>query len=59
MIFQQVHGEIYDVDSKMLLKLDELEDHPRFYVRTEEKVAMNAEVQESFQDAEKLYKSFL
>ena len=23
-------GEIYEVDDDMLLKLDELEDHPRF-----------------------------
>lgn len=26
-------GEVYEVDEKMLLKLDELEDHPNFYIR--------------------------
>lgn len=26
-------GEVYDVDSKMLNKLDELEEHPGFYER--------------------------
>lgn len=33
-------GEIYDVDSKMLKKLDELEEHPLFYERTEEEVLL-------------------
>lgn len=33
-------GEIYDVDSDMLKKLDELEEHPKFYERTEEKVLL-------------------
>ncbi|KAG7189140.1 hypothetical protein KM043_008708 [Ampulex compressa] len=35
---KHVIGEIYDVDSKMLKKLDELEEHPDFYERTEEDV---------------------
>lgn len=35
---QFVLGEIYDVDSKMLKRLDELEEHPTFYERTEEDV---------------------
>ncbi|XP_012543559.1 putative gamma-glutamylcyclotransferase CG2811 isoform X2 [Monomorium pharaonis] len=38
-----VFGEIYDVDSKMLTKLDELEEHPQFYERTEEKVLLAPE----------------
>ncbi|XP_015179801.1 PREDICTED: putative gamma-glutamylcyclotransferase CG2811 isoform X2 [Polistes dominula] len=38
-----VMGEIYDVDSKMLTKLDELEEHPNFYKRTEEDVLMAPE----------------
>ncbi|XP_623476.1 putative gamma-glutamylcyclotransferase CG2811 isoform X4 [Apis mellifera] len=33
-----VFGEVYDVDSKMLKKLDELEEHPAFYKRSEENV---------------------
>ncbi|XP_011310621.1 putative gamma-glutamylcyclotransferase CG2811 isoform X2 [Fopius arisanus] len=36
----QVLGEVYDVDSKMMDKLDELEEHPRFYLRTEEDIIM-------------------
>lgn len=36
-------GEIYDVDSNMLKKLDELEEHPKFYKRTEEKVLLAPE----------------
>ncbi|KAI4504740.1 hypothetical protein M0802_000290 [Mischocyttarus mexicanus] len=38
-----VIGEIYDVDSKMLTKLDELEEHPNFYERTQEDVFMAPE----------------
>ncbi|XP_014613992.1 PREDICTED: putative gamma-glutamylcyclotransferase CG2811 isoform X2 [Polistes canadensis] len=38
-----VIGEIYDVDSKMLTKLDELEEHPNFYERTKEDVFMAPE----------------
>ncbi|XP_061939617.1 putative gamma-glutamylcyclotransferase CG2811 isoform X4 [Apis cerana] len=33
-----VFGEVYDVDSKMLKKLDELEEHPAFYKRSEENI---------------------
>lgn len=36
-------GEIYDVDSKMLKKLDELEEHPTFYERTEEEILLTPE----------------
>lgn len=35
-----VFGEVYDVDSKMLMNLDELEEHPSFYVRTEHEVQL-------------------
>ncbi|XP_011160266.1 putative gamma-glutamylcyclotransferase CG2811 isoform X2 [Solenopsis invicta] len=38
-----VLGEIYDVDSNMLKRLDELEEHPKFYERTEEKVLLAPE----------------
>ncbi|CAL1679904.1 unnamed protein product [Lasius platythorax] len=38
-----VLGEIYDVDSKMLKRLDELEEHPTFYERTEEEVLLTPE----------------
>eukprot|EP00092_Neocalanus_flemingeri_P057389 GFUD01068200.1.p1 GENE.GFUD01068200.1~~GFUD01068200.1.p1 ORF type:complete len:156 (+),score=57.77 GFUD01068200.1:70-537(+) len=34
----KIMGEIYEVDEKMLEKLDELEDHPRYYERRIEKV---------------------
>lgn len=40
---QFVLGEIYDVDSKMLKRLDELEEHPTFYERTEEEVLLAPE----------------
>ena len=33
-----IHGEIYEVDQKMLAKLDELEDHPNYYQRRPEMV---------------------
>lgn len=36
-------GEVYDVDSKMLKRLDELEEHPTFYERTEEEVVLAPE----------------
>ncbi|XP_015121544.1 putative gamma-glutamylcyclotransferase CG2811 [Diachasma alloeum] len=36
----QILGELYHVDSKMMDKLDELEKHPSFYVRTEEDIIM-------------------
>ncbi|XP_011701649.1 PREDICTED: putative gamma-glutamylcyclotransferase CG2811 isoform X2 [Wasmannia auropunctata] len=38
-----VFGEIYDVDSDMLKRLDQLEEHPQFYERTEEKVLLAPE----------------
>ncbi|XP_018393960.1 PREDICTED: putative gamma-glutamylcyclotransferase CG2811 isoform X2 [Cyphomyrmex costatus] len=38
-----VFGEIYDVDSNMMERLDELEEHPKFYVRTEETVLLTSE----------------
>ncbi|KAF7992301.1 hypothetical protein HCN44_001626 [Aphidius gifuensis] len=38
--YPSVLGEVYDVDSKMLEKLDELEEHPKFYLRTEENIMM-------------------
>ena len=36
-------GEIYDVDSQMLKRLDALEEHPQFYERTEETVLLASE----------------
>lgn len=38
-----MQGEVYDVDSTMLKKLDELEEHPNFYERTEEDVLLAPE----------------
>ncbi|XP_011053912.1 PREDICTED: putative gamma-glutamylcyclotransferase CG2811 isoform X1 [Acromyrmex echinatior] len=38
-----VFGEIYDVDSQMLKRLDALEEHPQFYERTEETVLLASE----------------
>ncbi|XP_077257393.1 gamma-glutamylaminecyclotransferase isoform X2 [Temnothorax americanus] len=38
-----VLGEIYDVDSNMMKKLDELEEHPKFYERTEEEILLAPE----------------
>lgn len=38
-----VFGEIYDVDSNMLKRLDELEEHPQFYERTEETILLTPE----------------
>ena len=34
-------GELYEVDDKMLAKLDELEDHPNYYQRRIETVIKN------------------
>ena len=31
---QEIHGEVYEVDSKMLQCIDELEEHPDHYTRT-------------------------
>ncbi|XP_051164418.1 putative gamma-glutamylcyclotransferase CG2811 isoform X2 [Leptopilina boulardi] len=44
-IGHQITGEIYDVDSEMLKKLDELEEHPNFYIRTEENILLNSQDQ--------------
>lgn len=33
-------GEVYEVDEKMLEKLDVLEDHPNFYIREIEEVEL-------------------
>ncbi|XP_015428580.1 PREDICTED: putative gamma-glutamylcyclotransferase CG2811 isoform X2 [Dufourea novaeangliae] len=38
-----VIGEVYDVDTKMLKKLDELEEHPAFYERSETDVLIAPE----------------
>ncbi|XP_012260078.1 putative gamma-glutamylcyclotransferase CG2811 isoform X2 [Athalia rosae] len=35
-----ITGEVYDVDSKTMKYLDELEEHPDFYVRTEDEVRL-------------------
>lgn len=41
---QQIEGEVYECDSQMTKKLDEFEDHPDFYVRTEAEVLLAPEV---------------
>lgn len=33
-LYQQVYGEIYEVDSNVLSELDEFEGHPTWYKRT-------------------------
>lgn len=38
-----VLGEVYEIDEKMLSKLDELEDHPDYYVRRLEPIFMETE----------------
>lgn len=40
---QHVFGEVYDVDTNMLTKLDELEEHPAFYERSREDVLWASE----------------
>ncbi|KAL6434365.1 hypothetical protein ACFW04_006052 [Cataglyphis niger] len=47
-----VLGEVYDVDSKMLKKLDELEEHPTFYERFEEEILL---VPETVLKSEKMF----
>uniref|UniRef100_A0A2A4JLL5 Gamma-glutamylcyclotransferase family protein n=1 Tax=Heliothis virescens TaxID=7102 RepID=A0A2A4JLL5_HELVI len=37
-----VRGEIYDVDEKMLQKLDILEDHPNYYVREKDHIVIKS-----------------
>lgn len=43
-LYQQVHGEIYEVDSNVLSKLDELEGHPTWYKRTKCEIITTATV---------------
>uniref|UniRef100_A0A6M2E4R1 Gamma-glutamylcyclotransferase family protein n=1 Tax=Amblyomma tuberculatum TaxID=48802 RepID=A0A6M2E4R1_9ACAR len=38
-----VTGEVYSVDDKMLATLDDFECHPKYYVRTEEDVELSAD----------------
>ncbi|XP_020290419.1 putative gamma-glutamylcyclotransferase CG2811 isoform X2 [Pseudomyrmex gracilis] len=47
-IGHQVLGEVYDVDSQMLAKLDELEENPTFYERTQDQILMAPENLVSF-----------
>ncbi|XP_043473920.1 putative gamma-glutamylcyclotransferase CG2811 isoform X2 [Leptopilina heterotoma] len=44
-IGHQIIGEVYDVDTEMLKKLDELEEHPDFYLRTEEHILLDSQDQ--------------
>ena len=37
----RIHGEVYEVDEKMLMNLDILEDHPNYYQRRPEKVSLS------------------
>uniref|UniRef100_A0A1A9WQN7 Gamma-glutamylcyclotransferase family protein n=1 Tax=Glossina brevipalpis TaxID=37001 RepID=A0A1A9WQN7_9MUSC len=39
-----VKGEVYEVDEKMMSKLDELEDYPNYYDREVQDIAMDKEV---------------
>jgi len=41
---QEIIGEIYDVDAKMLEYLDDFENHPDFYIRKNIKVKQTNEV---------------
>ena len=43
-VYQEVHGEIYEVDSNVLSKLDELEEHPTWYKRTKCEIITTANV---------------
>lgn len=58
-----VFGEVYDVDSKMLKRLDELEEHPTFYERTEEEVVLAPEAMlkagKTFEEIGELTKSWI
>lgn len=58
-----VLGEIYDVDSKMLTRLDELEEHPTLYERTEEEVLLAPEAAlnsgKTFEETGELTKSWI
>jgi len=38
--FQNVIGEVYEVDESMLKHLDVLEEHPTFYTREPEKIVL-------------------
>ncbi|XP_044745260.1 putative gamma-glutamylcyclotransferase CG2811 isoform X2 [Coccinella septempunctata] len=38
-----VKGELYEVDDKVLAVLDELEDHPNFYIREQSDVISSAD----------------
>ncbi len=42
--YQQVHGEIYEVDSNVLSTLDELEGHPTWYKRTKCEIITTATI---------------
>lgn len=58
-----VFGEVYDVDTEMLNNLDELEEHPTFYERTEEEVSLASEKMlrrgETFQKVGELTKAWI
>lgn len=62
-IGHHVIGELYDVDSKMLTKLDELEEHPNFYERSEEDVLLAAESKlkssKNFEEVARLTKAWI
>ena len=52
-------GEVYEVDEKMLGKLDELEDHPTYYERRLEKVSMMEDKQGGIYLFHKLRRPFV
>lgn len=43
-----IHGECYNVDDKVLNRLDQLEGHPRFYERTKVRLLGNGQAAEMY-----------
>ncbi|CAK9819518.1 Putative gamma-glutamylcyclotransferase CG2811 [Anthophora quadrimaculata] len=62
-IGHHVFGEVYDVDTKMLKKLDELEEHPGFYERSQDNVLFaseaKAKLSENFEEVSTLIKVWI
>lgn len=57
--YQNIHGELYEIDEKMLANLDILEEYPKLYTRREEPILMTSPGSENGQVVKMAWTYFL